>query len=362
MSAVAMLLIVGCAPAAGEPADRGKPLSPTVPTSTLHVSPDGDDENAGTGTQPFRTIDRAAAAARQGVQIVIAPGTYPTPVHTQVSGTSTDRIAFVAGPGGPVVLTGSNTEEPVWRNTGDYVDIVGFEMSGDALVGLQNEGSYVRIVGNRVHDVPRGSCINSGAGDYSAHDIDVLGNTVWGCGRSRLEHGIYMSNPNGLVANNIAYGNSGFGIHCWHNCNALTITNNLVFANGQGGMVIGQGDAPNNGDVPADNFLVANNIVVANARLGIVESGATGPRNRYVNNLVWGNGEEGIGLQLGEQVGTIIADPAFVDFRHDGSGDYRLADGSPALDAGVSEGAPETDVGGVSRPQGRAVDLGPFER
>ena len=39
------------------------------------------------------------------------------------------------------------------------------------------------------------------------------------------------------------------------------ITNNLVFDNGEGGILIGQGDGPNNGDVAADDMVVANNIV-----------------------------------------------------------------------------------------------------
>ena len=34
-----------------------------------------------------------------------------------------------------------------------------------------------------------------------------------------------------MISNNIAFDNAGFGIHCWHACNALTISNNLVFDN-----------------------------------------------------------------------------------------------------------------------------------
>lgn len=42
--------------------------------------------------------------------------------------------------------------------------------------------------------------------------------------------------------------------------------------------------------------------------------------------------------------------------------DFRLRKGSPAIDAGSSEGAPKEDRAGVKRPQGRAVDLGAYER
>jgi hypothetical protein len=363
LTAIVLVVPMACSYSAA-PADTRAPLRPTAALSSLYVSPAGDDGNAGTDAKPFQTISRAAEAARPGTQVVIAPGTYDGAVVTQVSGRSDARIAFVAGPGGPVVVRTGVQDEPVWHNVGDYVDIVGFDISGDALAGVQNEGSFVRIMRNRVHDVPAGSCINSGAGEnqYAGRDIDVIGNVVFRCGKSSLEHGIYMSNPGGFVANNISYGHSGYGIHCWHNCNRLTISNNLLFGNGEGGMVIGQGDGPNNGKVAADDFLVANNIVVSNSQVGITESGTTGPGNRYVNNLVHDNGDEDIALQTGRQIGTLVVDPGFVDFQVDGSGDYHLADGSPARDAGTPDGAMETSIDGAPRPQGGGFDLGPYER
>ena len=38
-----------------------------------------------------------------------------------------------------------------------------------------------------------------------------------------------------------------------------------------------------------------------------------------------------------------------------------LQDGSPAIDAGIAEGAPATDQRGVARPQGAGVDIGAYE-
>ena len=119
------------------------------------------------------------------------------------------------------------------------------------------------------------------------------------CGASSLDYGIYVSHPGATVANNV-YGNAGYGIHCWHNCNHLVVSHNLVFDNGEGGILIGQGDDPNNGQVAADNFVVSDNIAVSNGKHGIAESGATGPNNRYLHNIVSGNAEKGLGAYARE--------------------------------------------------------------
>ena len=47
----------------------------------------------------------------------------------------------------------------------------------------------------------------------------------------------------------------------------------------------------------------------------------------------------------------MVADPEFVNFQPDGSGDYQLRPGALALGAGVQLGAPPTDIDGKPRPQ-----------
>jgi MYXO-CTERM domain-containing protein len=204
------------------------------------------------------------------------------------------------------------------------------------------------------------------AGNYDAIEVDMIGNIVhdvWaddenGMPCNRVQ-GLYHSIRGGTVANNITWNISGFGIHTWHAPQDLVITNNLVFGSGRGGIIVGAGDSP--GGVIADNFLVANNIVAYNA-LGIVEFGATGENNRYLNNLVYENAGGHFSLQHGlVDEGTIVGEPMFVDWQMDGSGDYHLLPGSPAIDAGIVEGAPMQDYDGVARPQGAGIDIGPYE-
>jgi hypothetical protein len=56
--------------------------------------------------------------------------------------------------------------------------------------------------------------------------------------------------------------------------------------------------------------------------------------------------------------GNISIAPLFADAAHD---DYTLQSGSPCIDTGTSDGAPDTDILGVARPQGSGYDMGAYE-
>jgi hypothetical protein len=87
-----------------------------------------------------------------------------------------------------------------------------------------------------------------------------------------------------------------------------------------------------------------------------------------VHNIVYGNGDAPFGDENydwpsaagSKDVNTITQDVQFVNFKLDGSGDYHLKAGSPAIDAGTSVGAPSTDFDGKPRPQGN-IDIGPYQ-
>lgn len=365
--AVALLAApAGCSSSSDEevqPSGAARPpLVSSDPASLLYVSPDGLDTGPGTDAQPVKTIARAAAMAKPGMTVVVKDGTYTGSLITSASGTADARISFYAQNVGGARIEGDGAMDAAWQNMGDYVDISGFDISGSNVDGLLDGGSNVRIMSNRIHGFREGNCITTGNDGYTLHDVDVTGNTTFGCGQGALDHGIYVSHTRGVVANNMSFGNSGYGIQCWHNCNDMTISNNLVFDNEAGGIVVGQGDGPNFGSVPADSMIVSNNIAVDNGRDGLRESGATGPNNMFLNNLIWNNGSDKVNLKTGSQSGTIMQDPQFVDFRPDGTGNYRLQPTSPAVDAGSAQGAPSTAIDGTPRPEGAAVDIGPYER
>jgi len=84
------------------------------------------------------------------------------------------------------------------------------------------------------------------------------------------------------------------------------------------------------------------------------------PKSDYV--LTHGNNnydKEHLG-DLG--VGNKYGDPLFISPAFGTNGDYHVNNGSPAIDAGTSDGAPSIDLDGKTRPQGSGYDMGCYER
>ena len=341
------------------------PPPPTSSGPTLYVSASGSDSNDGSSAHPFATINKAANAATAGMTIHVAPGVYQA-VTTSKSGTASQRIRYISDVQWGAKVMGTSSSEAAWMQDGSYVDMVGFDISGGSRLGVENNGSNVRILGNYVHNIA-GSCSSSGGAgidnaNYSASNDDIIGNIVGNIGPSigscNTVQGIYLSNSGGVTANNIVFAVSAWGIQMWHAATNATIINNTVF-NCYGGIVVGAGDSP--GGVTADNTLVANNIVYKNTGYGIYEYGATGTHNRYINNLVTGNPTEVALLNGLSATGTATADPQFVNYQANGTGDYHLKSTSPAINVGASTSAPVIDFSGGTRPVGGAWDIGAYE-
>ena len=357
------------------------PAPPPASGTNYYVSPNGSDSSDGSSTHPWLTIQHAAAVARAGATVHVAAGNYSGAITTSTSGTATGRISFISDQQWGAVIRAASVDI-VWTNLGDYVDIEGFDIAGstaDTCNGIINYASYVRIIGNNVHDVGgNASTCTYGAGivnhqNRAGHDDDVIGNLVHDIGdlsqASSLQHGIYHANLRGHIWNNLVYRCAGWGIHLWHAANQVTISSNTVFNNNYGGILIGDGDDP--GGFPAgvvnDNSVVTNNIVYRNglssgaSGYGIEEYGATGTHNQYLNNLVYQNGPADWRLQNGiTPVATIGADPQFANYQPNGGGDYHLRPGSSGLSTGTSFGAPGIDIAGALRPVS-SPDIGVYQ-
>ncbi|MEW6022904.1 MAG: DUF1565 domain-containing protein [Pseudomonadota bacterium] len=349
---------------------------PEVVRTNLYVAPGGSDANPGTEAEPFRTISRAAQVVTPGTTVYVAPGQYTGGFRTTVNGSAEARIIFQSSErwGAKIVPPLDSRTNSAWDNRGSYVDIVGFEIDGTQyqsgtkwLSGIYNGGSYDSIRYNHVHhiglDVPCESAGGAGIGVdsyYRGNRSEVIANNVHDIGPAecRFHHGIYVSTE-GRVRNNLIYRVAGAGIHLWHDANRVDVTGNTISTSGTG-IVVGGGDYYHSKG-PNDFTQVANNIVFDNKH-GVIEQGDTGENNIYVNNLVFQNAEADWRLPEGRKhVGTIAAEPAFVEYTRTGTPDFRLSPRSPAIGRGVGGAKPEQDIVGKPRSKETGFDIGAYQ-
>jgi hypothetical protein len=209
--------------------------------------------------------------------------------------------------------------------TGDVVD-------NDATMAANPDATAIQL------DVEDGALV-----------VDVTGNRVVGAG---FEHGIRHRLFDAAVLDSRVLGNlvtgasadgAGISVEGFTSDAILDarIVNNTLFENTTGIRVNGV------------DALIANNIVSSSATGLLVSS--TGVSNHH--NLFFDNLLDVDGVTAG--AGSVFDDPRFA-----GAGDFRLAAGSPAIDAGDSAAVPPelaTDLDGEPRIAGQAVDIGAYE-
>ena len=103
----------------------------------LYVSSSGNDSNDGSIAHPFASIQQASKVARPGTTIHVLPGVYTKSIYTTAKGTAQARITFISDVkwGAKISTTGVRTS---WTNFGDFVDIQGFDITGDGDILLQH--------------------------------------------------------------------------------------------------------------------------------------------------------------------------------------------------------------------------------
>jgi hypothetical protein len=357
----------------------------TQPRKSLDyfVASDGKDSNDGSQMHPWATITHAAKVAGPGATVHVMPGTYREVIVTAASGTLDARVKYVSEKRWRAIIAPETPGTFVWQNTGDYTDIIGFDLSGAPCNGIGLGGSHQRAIENNVHNSGTG-CSNSHGGSginsyaFTASDNDIIANYVHDVGADdslcgdtghRTVQGIYQSNRGGHIVENLVVHNCVFGIQLWHAATNGSIINNTVVHNLGGGILVGTGDAPcNTGGCPGgdDYTIVRNNIVAFNGNpqlkgWGIVESsGDVGIHNQYSNNLSYQNASGDFAFNHHLTCENCIEgkDPGFIDAS---SGDFHLQRTSPAVGHGIKRDSPETDFDNEKRLQSETVDIGAFE-
>lgn len=205
------------------------------------------------------------------------------------------------------------------------------------------------------------------------------GNTIYNCARSisLISFGppiacreYRRSATNSTVMNNLVYNSSHAGIIVVNSPGNQIYNNTIDSTKSRGWAGIFLADGGTN-RFPSNGCTIQNNIVsnsaygVSSLRLQGTITGSLISNNLYFNSNGtaithnWDNhGTYTLSLvksALGIESESIYANPMFA------SGGYNLQGTSPAINMGVEIPVVTTDILGITRPQGRAYDIGAYE-
>lgn len=337
---------------------------------TLHVAPRGDDANPGTSEAPWRTIQHAANIARAGDTVLVGSGVYRGHVFLRFSGEPDNPIVFKNVAGARPVVDGEGKgrielqSEHGWQTPIGWVVVEGFEVrNGWDGIKFYN-AHHIVLKGNVIHDNLNQGILGNG------HHVRIEGNVIAHNGfkpdneKSNKEHGIYATGTDFEIVNNVIHSNRAYGIQVagypfkpdshagpeFADARRWLIRNNTIaFQQNRAGIVVWQ--------EAATDCVIENNIFYRNAvRLGSgdcqgIDFVAAGGRHVIRNNLFFGPERRSIGEAPGDctvSENLEDTDPRFVDPDHS---DFRLRQGSPAIDpSGSPKAGAVLDAGQATPP------------
>jgi len=370
----------------------------TAAAATYYVATSGNDSNAGSITQPFRTIRKGISVLSAGDTLRVRGGTYTERIDSNQfaipSGTSWDNAVTIAVYPGEMVVIQAGSLPGVVNLAHSYIRYVifdGFVFDGrnvggfgTSVVSLWGGVNHVRFVNTEVKNSPsHGVTIywgNGASSDYnefrncSVHDNGQTGD---------LDHGFYINGSHNLVEGCRIYNNRAYGVQIYSGYSGLPANGNVI----RGNRLYGNGITSNNGGGivtgSGSGTLVYNNLIYENKDGVVVCCGYTAPANQKIlNNTVTNNHRFGVEVQQGTghvvrnnilrlnasgdtrflvnvtNSNNLTGDPLFVDAP---ARDFRLRSTSPAIDTGQALNEVQDDFDKTARPQGLAHDVGAFE-
>jgi parallel beta-helix repeat protein len=253
--------------------------------------------------------------------------------------------------------------------------------NGEHGIYHSNSGDSPTIRGNQIHhNHAAGIHMNgdiSQGGDGIISNAVVEKNVIWengvGGGSGINCDGVDDS----IFRNNLLYSNHASGISLYVIDGAHGSSRNLVYNNtilmasdGRWAVNIAKSGAKKKAS-PTGNKVFNNILYETNTARGSIDtysanvSGFQSDYNVVVNRFSVNDGTTTISLaswrqQTGQDAHSIIASPTdlFVD---PANNDYRLKQGSPAVNAGTALAQVTDDIAGTARPQGGLYDIGCYE-
>lgn len=393
-------------------------LLPTVAAqaATYYVARTGSDANtcvqAQTASTPKLTLPAGVACLVGGDTLIVKAGTYSNQeIKNPPAGSASAYTIIKADPSGarPVLKpNGAALQRGFYCGEGSsshHIEFRGFEVDGAynsfALQGTDETGypHHIRIINNKFHDtVHTGALISFSPSGFVGGNHVIQGNefyrtgvgnpgygpghnTIYGTGSETvIERNTFHNLANGIgiwsegkvarnvtIRNNIFYdigrsntdtwqqGNGSHGaIHVSIPGGGHQIYNNIIYRSGDESRFIGiKIRTANAGDT---NYIYNNTIYdIKHASAHAIWVQATDGTHLVKNNIVYLGGA---GILGGTQSNNLTTDPSFEDAA---SADFRIRDGSPATDKGVTAVQVTADIAGVRRPQGAGYDIGAYE-
>jgi hypothetical protein len=380
----------------------GSLLSPQAATAaTYYVATNGSDANPGIQAQPFQTIKKGLSVLHAGDTLYLRGGTYneriDSDTQTIPSGTAWNNAVTIAAYSNETVTLRPNSGPTVitlngWNASATMQYIIFDKLIIDAtntrygLSWVSNHNGFevhhIRFQNGEIkNSMGSDPCMPSTGTDgvnvqTDGHDIEFLNSKSY---NARCSYGFYLSGHHILLDHMQVYNNNRYGIQIY-SYGSSSVSNNIVrnsqiYGNGYAGITVNTGSDNqvynnlfynNAGGIelglngPAINFQAYNNTIYNNAGQGI-QLGAYNQGAKVQNNIVYQN--SGGDIVDSSSTGTTLrnnltTNPKFIDAS---TNNFHLQATSPAINAGITLSAAQTDLDGIARPQGALYDIGAYE-
>ncbi len=245
---------------------------------TFYVATYGDDANAGTEKSPFQTILKGVRTLTAGDTLTVKEGTYTDSLLDVIpSGTSQSQpVTVQAAPGETVVIQATTMTNGIvhFGDGRQYIIFEGFTLDGNNLAAFVvsiGDASSITVRHCEIKNSRNSGMLVFGH-SHEFSNLDVHDN-----GDDSFDHGLYITSSQTRVESSSFHNHRGYGIHAFG----------------------GEGD---------DNIFDSN-LIHDNTTGGIVV--ANGERNTVSNNTIWNNGN---GLLLISPGSTVDNNTIFDNF------------------------------------------------